>query len=140
MDGLSLLPHLRGVGGHNKIYGEYTGEGTIRPLMMIRDGPWKYVICPADEPQLYNLERDPLELRNLAKMAKSLASPRTAEEQEAQFKLREFEAEAYERWDFEDITEQVLVSQRKRRLVWAALRRGQFTSWDYNPLDDGRTK
>jgi len=66
MDGQSLLPHLQGTGGHDKVYGEYTGEGTVRPLMMIKDGPWKYITCPADEPQLFNLDRDPLELVNLA--------------------------------------------------------------------------
>lgn len=139
MDGLSLLPHLRGTGGHDKIYCEYTGEGTIQPLMMIKDGPWKYVVCPADEPQLFNLERDPLELTNLARTLKKL-SPRTAEEAEAQAKLREFESEALERWDFDEITRNVLHSQRKRRLVWNALKKGKFTSWDYNPVDDGTMK
>jgi choline-sulfatase len=139
MDGLSLLPHLEETGGHDKVYGEYTGEGTIRPLMMIKDGPWKYITCPADEPQLFNLDRDPLELVNLARVAKKVEA-RTPEEEEAKAKFEEFEAEARRKWDFDAITEDVLNSQRRRRLVWSALKKGKFTSWDYNPVDDGTTK
>jgi arylsulfatase A-like enzyme len=139
MDGSSLLPHLQGKRGHDKIYGEYTGEGTVRPLMMIKDGPWKYITCPADEPQLFNLDRDPLELTNLARTIQKVA-PRSPEEEEAKAKFDELEAEANEKWDFEAITNEVLLSQRRRRLVWPALNKGKFTSWDYNPVDDGTTK
>lgn len=139
MDGISLLPHLQGKPGHDKVYGEYSGEGTIRPLIMIKDGPWKYVHCPADEDQLFNLERDPLELVNLARLLKKVA-PRSLEEQEAKAKLDEFEAETKERWDFDAISKDVLSSQRRRRLVWSSLKLGQFTSWDYNPTDDGTKK
>jgi len=151
MDGLSLLPHLQGRGetdGHDTVYAEYTGEGTIRPLMMIRRGKWKYVTCPADGSQLFNLERDPLELRDLAKIlvAKKkgidLSGGLNGEDDlaEADAVFEAFEAEARAKWDFERITEEVLYSQRKRRLVWAALKQGKFTSWDYNPQDDGREK
>src|SRR5512142_914190 len=67
MDGLSLLPHLQSKPGHDTVLAEYTGEGTISPLMMIRRGPWKFTTCPADGSQLFNLERDPLELQDLVK-------------------------------------------------------------------------
>ena len=60
MDGLSLMPHLYGnAGGHDIVFAEYMGEGTIAPMMMIRRGQWKYITCPADPPQLFNLRRDP---------------------------------------------------------------------------------
>ncbi|RMZ78513.1 hypothetical protein DV737_g3801, partial [Chaetothyriales sp. CBS 132003] len=37
VDGLSLMPHLYGAGaGHDTVFAEYMGEGTIAPLMMIR--------------------------------------------------------------------------------------------------------
>jgi arylsulfatase A-like enzyme len=139
MDGRSLLPHLRGEGGHDKVYGEYTGEGTIQPLMMIKDGPWKYVVCPADEPQLFNLASDPLELTNIARTLQKI-TPATDEERQAKAKFDELEAEAKARWDFDDITKKVLHSQRKRRLVWGALKVGRFTSWDHNPVEDGTMK
>ncbi|TDZ68181.1 Choline-sulfatase [Colletotrichum trifolii] len=135
MDGVSLLPHLEGKEGHDKVYAEYTGEGTVSPLMMIREGPWKFIHCPADGTQLFNLEHDPLELVNLAssKAAKTLDA-------EAKARLEEYTAETKAKWDFDAITEEVLQSQRKRRLVWAALTKGAFTSWDYDPIDDGRMK
>ncbi|KAK6214973.1 choline-sulfatase [Colletotrichum tabaci] len=137
MDGQSLLPHLEGKAGHDKVYAEYTGEGTISPLMMIREGPWKFIHCPVDGTQLFNLEHDPLELVNLA--SQKAISGKLLEE-EAKAKLEEYTAETKAKWDFDAITEQVLQSQRKRRLVWGALTQGAFTSWDYDPVDDGRMK
>ncbi|KAH6692338.1 choline-sulfatase [Plectosphaerella plurivora] len=138
MDGVSLLPHLQGRPGHDKVYAEYTGEGTIAPLMMIREGPWKFMTCPTDGNQLYNLKDDPLEVRDLAKLTKKGAQ--TEKEKEALAKLDEFVAETKARWDFDAITKDVLLSQRKRRLVWSSLQQGTFTSWDFNPKDDGRLK
>ncbi|KAK7935237.1 choline-sulfatase [Apiospora marii] len=132
MDGLSMLPHLEGREGHDTVISEYTGEGTISPLMMIRRGPWKYITCPTDPPQLFNLERDPLELVNLADLVDK-QEPLSAEEEEAKAKFIKFEAEARSRWDFDAITQDVLLSQRKRRVVWDALKIGRFESWDFDP-------
>lgn len=139
MDGTSLLPHLEGREGHDTVIAEYTGEGTVSPLMMIKRGPWKYIICPADGSQLFNLETDPLELKDLAKALRKLTTF-SAEDLKIKTVFDSFEEEAKARWDFEEITERVLLSQRKRRLVWSALRKGHFTSWDHNPIDDGREK
>lgn len=141
LDGKSLFPHLAQTGkGHDKIYCEYTGEGTVSPLVMIKDGPWKYIYCPVDGTQLYNLADDPAELINLAKTLSKTGVARTEKEVEAEERLKAFEKECHERWDFEAATKQVILSQRKRRLVWAALRKGRFESWDFNPNDDGREK
>jgi choline-sulfatase len=133
MDGLSLLPHLEGREGHDTVIAEYTGEGTISPLMMIRRGPWKYITCPTDEPQLFNLEDDPLEIVNLANLVNK--DDLTPDEEEAKLKFLKFEAEAKGRWDFQAITADVLLSQRRRRLVWGALNKGRFESWDFNPAN-----
>lgn len=140
MDGQSVLPHLQGKGGHDTVIAEYTGEGTVGPLMMIRRGPWKYTVCPADGSQLFNLEDDPLELHDLAKSLKKSTASSPAAQQQIKETLEAFEEEAFGRWDFAKITADVLLSQRKRRLVWSALRKGHFTSWDHNPVDDGRDK
>ncbi|RFU31509.1 hypothetical protein B7463_g4829, partial [Scytalidium lignicola] len=137
MDGSSLLPHLQNVpGGSDTVFAEYCGEGTVAPMMMIRRGPWKFTICPADKPQLFNLANDPAELHNLATLPVNdpLVTPEVTKVLEA------FHAEAAAKWDFDRITEDVLLSQRERRLVWSALRVGKFTSWDHNPEDDGRKK
>jgi choline-sulfatase len=132
MDGVSLLPHLYGSGGHDNVFAEYMGEGTVAPLMMIRRGEWKYVTCPADPPQLFNLARDPLEVNNLA----------TSTDPAAKRVFDAFEKEAHAKWDFKKITEDVLVCQRQRRLVWSALTKGRFESWDWkgDVKDDGRLK
>jgi choline-sulfatase len=132
MDGQSVLPHLYGAGGHDNVFAEYMGEGTIAPLMMIRRGPWKYVTCPSDPPQLFNLVSDPSEKENLASS--------TDETVRSIFKA--FEAEANKKWNFSQITDDVLVCQRQRRLVWSALQKGRFESWDWrgDARDDGRLK
>jgi choline-sulfatase len=137
MDGTSLLPHLENrAGGSDTVFAEYCGEGTIAPLMMIRRGDWKYITCPADPDQLFNLTTDPLEKINLASLPSKhpLVTPSVTQT------LQAFQAEAKQKWDMSTITTNVLLSQRQRRLVWRALRSGRFTSWDYNPEDDGREK
>lgn len=129
LDGNSLVPYLRGVfgpEGHDTVYGEYAGEGTIAPLMMIRRGPWKFVTCPADPPQLYNLVQDPQELYNLA----------TSLDPDVQEVLETFNKEAHGRWDFDRVHAEVLKSQRMRRVCWDALKQGRFQSWDYQPHEN----
>lgn len=69
LDGVSLMPHLDENSTDPKsdtVFGEYMGEGTLAPTVMIRRGPWKFVYCPLDPPMLYNVEEDPQELNNLA--------------------------------------------------------------------------
>lgn len=141
MDGISMYPHLEGKPGNDTVIAEYMGEGTVSPLMMIKRGPWKYITCPADPPMLFNLQDDPMELDNLAaRLASRTADEMTENEKTAWQVFTKFETEAAARWDMEDITRKVLASQRSRRLVWSALIQGTFTSWDYNPDDDGRKK
>jgi choline-sulfatase len=139
MDGVSMMPHLvEDKDLPDTVFAEYTGEGTVRPMMMIRRGPWKYITCPADAPQFYNLEQDPQELDNLARFVREPAH--TKEQHEAKLMFEKFDAEAKAKWDFDSITKQVLQSQRSRRVVWDALKEGTFTSWDFDPIDDGRMK
>lgn len=123
INGQSLLPYLQESSEERTVYGEYLGEGTIAPLMMIRRGPWKYVTCPVDPPQLFNIDEDPKELHNLAQST----DPIVAEI------FTNFAKEADQRWDFKRIHNEVLRSQRSRRLCWDALTRGRFQSWDYQP-------
>ncbi|MCP1641219.1 choline-sulfatase [Pseudomonas citronellolis] len=124
LDGRSLLPHLQGQGGHDEVIGEYTAEGTLSPLMMIRRGDYKFVYSEQDPCLLYDLKNDPRELENLAGSA-------------AHRELFDaFLAEARQRWDIPAITARVLASQRRRRFVADALQRGRLTSWDHQPFVD----
>jgi arylsulfatase A-like enzyme len=135
IDGTSLMPQLQGMSSHDTVFAEYCGEGTISPMMMIRRGPWKYITCPADPPQLFNLKHDPLELKNLAQAKKIVDASGIVSQL-----LEDFAQEAAKKWEFQKISDNVRASQRQRRFVWAALKQGKFTSWDYDPIDDGREK
>lgn len=134
IDGHSLLPQLEGRKGNDTVIGEYTGEGTISPTVMIRRGPWKFVACATDPPQLYNLDDDPKELNNLASPSAPASSPTT------QSVLDAFLREAAERWDLNRLHAEVLKSQRQRRVCWDALQCGRFEVWDYQPREDVREK
>ena len=124
LDGQSLVPQLEGSPGRDEVIGEYMAEGAIAPLVMIKRGRYKFVHSPADPDQLYDLAEDPDEIRNLA--AEHAHAPR----------LQEFRAEVAQRWDLPAIHAEVLASQRRRHLVYEALRQGRYTPWDFPPQRD----
>jgi choline-sulfatase len=124
LDGRSLLPHLTGSGGHDEAIGTYLGEGAIAPLLMIRRGPWKLVTSQPDPDQLHDLEDDPLERTDLAQLS------------EHRDRVQSLKAALADRIDSDALHLQVLASQRRRRLVDAAMRRGSWTAWDHQPRTD----
>jgi choline-sulfatase len=198
LDGVSLVPYLTGGEGlrTDTVYGEYMGEGTQAPLMMIRRGRWKFIYSTIDPPMLYDLVNDPEERTNLAaglpipssstraavakptNLASSinlptpddtphaspipqraniadypfpsntpprtpspakvpLAVPNTTDPAKI---LAFFLEETHTRWDLEKIHQDVLRSQRRRRLVYSALIQGTQTVWDYEPRIDPSTQ
>ncbi len=106
------------------VIGEYMAEGSKAPIVMIRRGTLKFVHCPADPDQLYDLASDPFEHRNLA------ADP------EWSTAIDGLRAEVADRWDMDRLTAEVLADQARRRLIDAAMRSGTFTPWDYTPPRD----
>ncbi len=124
IDGRSLVPHLTGQGGHDEVVGEYLAEGAVSPLVMLRRGRWKFVHAPADPDQLYDLDADPEELTNLA------GDPGSVD------RVAEFRAEVARRWDLPALDRAVRDSQRRRRLVDAALMTGVTKPWDFQPFRD----
>ena len=122
--GSSLLPALAGRDPPAQVLGEYLAEGAIAPVVMLRRGAHKFIHCPVDPDQLYNLRDDPDELNNLA--------TQTAQDE----LLAPFRREISQRWDLQKLHAEVLASQRRRHTVYAALRRGRFTPWDFQPLRD----
>jgi choline-sulfatase len=127
LDGRSLISHLTPSStptGHDEVIGEYMGEGVISPMFMIRRGDYKYIHCPGDPDQLFNVTQDPNELTNLA-----------ADETYVVM-LKAFQEETQKRWDIDQITQDVIVSQRRRRLVNEAHQQGITPHWDHQPMRD----
>ncbi|MGO2360920.1 MAG: choline-sulfatase [Brachybacterium tyrofermentans] len=130
--GLSLLESARreasGAAGPDDrdILIEYLAEGTLRPQVTLVRGQYKYVICPGDPEQLFDLVADPHELRNVA------ADPEHAD---LVGSLRE---ELMAQYGLETLEEDILASQARRRLVAMALQQGRVRHWDYEPDPEQR--
>lgn len=120
-DGISLLPLATGTPRSEAVVMEYAAEGTITPMVGVRLGAWKYIHCPADPDQLFDLAADPEEANNLA------ADPRAAEV------LAHFQTLVEARWDFAAYDAEVRQSQARRWVVYEALRKGAYTAWDHQP-------
>jgi choline-sulfatase len=124
-EGMSLVPGLNGRAmPERSVLGEYLAEGALAPILMIRRGPWKFIWSEPDPPMLFDLEHDPDELENLA------AAPGQAST------ALEFVAELHRLWEPARLRDDILKSQRARRLAFDALTTGRHTLWDFQPLRD----
>ena len=123
VDGRSLLPILNCAveNPDARAWGEYLAEGAIAPLYMLRRGPWKFIHSPVDPDQLFNLDDDPNELKNLAS-SHPLA--------------KKFRAEVEGKFDIPKIHVQVLESQQSRLMMFEAMKQGGHFPWDFQPLRD----
>ena len=124
LDGNSLAPQLAGAPGRDEVIGEYLAEGAVAPLVMIKRGRYKFVHSPVDPDQLYDLVEDPDEVSNIALMPQQAA------------RVQEFLCEVSRRWDLPALQAEVIASQQRRHLVDAALRKGRYTPWDFQPFRD----
>ncbi|MES2142917.1 MAG: choline-sulfatase [Pseudomonadota bacterium] len=121
-DGQSLVPLATGTPRTTPVAMEYAAEGTITPMVALRQGAWKYIHCPADPDLLYDVTNDPDETTNLCD------DPRAAEI------LAHFRAEVAARWDLPAYDAEVRQSQARRWVVYEALRNGAYYPWDHQPL------
>ncbi len=124
IDGSSILPALEGGKGRGEAIGEYLAEGAIAPIVMIRRSRHKFIHSPADPDQLYDLIADPDERLNLLAQAEQASV------------VAQFRNEVARRWNLVALHEAVLASQRRRHLVYAALREGRYRAWDFQPIRD----
>ena len=125
IDGRSLYPLACGQFDEtSEAIGEYCAEMTSHPVIMIRRGCWKYIHCEADAPLLFNLDKDPDELYNLA------THPELVE------RATSFADEVAARWDSDKIRTDVIATQKARRTLYASMNTGALTSWDYQPPRD----
>lgn len=126
--GRSLLGLLEGrpeEPDQREVIGEYMGEGSIAPIVMIRRGELKFVHSPVDPDQLYDLAADPDERVNLA------SDPDRSRQ------VKELRAEVERRWDLDALTADVVEDQARRRFLDRALRQGRVAPWEYTPTVDG---
>jgi choline-sulfatase len=113
-DGVSLLPIAAGA-PRGPVPMEYMAEGSIAPMVALVEGGRKFVRCPADPDQSFDLAADPDETADLG-TDPALASM------------------AARRWDLARIDSDVRESQQRRLAVYAALRAGAYYPWDWQPL------
>jgi len=121
-DGESLIPLAQGTPRTSPVAMEYAAEGTITPMIALREGVWKYIHCPADPDQLFDLAHDPHERHNLTD------DPRAAQV------LAHFRTQTAARWNFAAYDAEVRQSQARRCVVYQALRNGAYFPWDHQPL------
>lgn len=110
------------------VFAEYCAEGSVAPMVMVRQGQYKFNYCEADPNQLFDLDNDPKELNNLAEQAEYAAL------------VERFMQLINERWDMARFKAEVMESQACRTLVAQANREGHFTSWDYQPQQNARDR
>ena len=106
------------------VVSEYHAEGVTAPSAMVRDGRFKLIRSLEDPDLLFDLEADPRELTDLS------GTPEHADT------VRRLGASLDARLDLSAVGERVLVSQRERHLVSAALARGVRPEWDFEPASD----
>jgi choline-sulfatase len=106
------------------VLAEYTAEGALAPILMVRDGALKLIWSETDPPLLFDLDRDPRELRNMAQDPAYAAH------------LDRLVETVRDNWDPAALRAAVVASQRARRFTWPALMTGRHTSWDYQPHTD----
>jgi choline-sulfatase len=121
-DGVSLLRTLREGQRPSPVLMEYAAEGSVAPILAIREGNWKYIACTADPPLLFNLADDPGEEVNLAALPEFAAV------------ATRFAADVARNWKVADFDAAVRSSQARRHLVYEALRNGAYYPWDHQPL------
>ena len=120
-DGVSLKPVAAG-GAHPPVLMEYAAEGTVSPMVAIREDSFKYITCSADPDMLFDVAVDRDEMNNLAGDPFYAAT------------LNRLSDMAKARWNLAAFDAAVRESQARRWVVYPALRNGNYYPWDFQPL------
>ena len=99
-------------------------EGLAEPALMLRKGRYKYIHCNRQTQLLFDVESDPHELRIWP------GEPAHAA------KLAELGGLVARRWDFDRLTREILLSQRRRNLIQRSVLAGRYPAWDFQPFED----
>ena len=110
----------------NELMLELTGEGVYAPaLILIKDGI-KYIHCRTDPPMMFDLNKDPNETKNLA------ADPTYSD------LAKELKSEIDKRWNYDELEQKIIKSQKRRLFVQGTLLKGKWTGWDHQPFIDAK--
>lgn len=123
VDGRSLKPAIAGDADDagDTVIAEYLAEGAVAPMLMLRDGRYKYMCSASDAAELFDLFEDPDEHRNVS------GDPKLAQVES------DLRALAERHWDEEAVHAEVIASQRRRHTIHEALQTGAVRSWDFQP-------
>ena len=124
-DGHSLVPLCEDTAsaGADLVFGENLSEGATAPILMAKRGSMKYVWSGCDPAQLFDLDTDPLELED------RIDDPAYADT------VAELDAIVQERWDVEQLGQDVLESQRRRAFMRGLYAGGKAPEWRTAPPD-----
>jgi choline-sulfatase len=120
LEGESMVRLLGGGATNDRVIAsEYLAEGAVAPIVMVKRGTTKLIASPSDPDQVFDLDADAHEVTNLA------GSPAHAAD------VSDLHAEVAARWDLDALNDEVLSSQRRRRVVAEALAVGEPPRWDF---------
>lgn len=125
LDGRSLLPLLTGEEDQPRLVRcEYCGEGVLHPALSLRLGKYKYIYVHSTPAQLFDMESDPFEQNNLS----GHPDMKAVEDDLA--------ALVPDEWKDGSLEQRILADQSNRLLIKAAMRKGSYPAWDYQPTFD----
>ncbi len=125
VDGESLVPLLRGETdeNRNKALALHTGTASNTTMFMLRKGAWKYIAYPGYGPQLFNLDEDPDEVRNLADSREEVAE--------------DMDQELRAMVDYEEVHRRCIEYDKKAFKEWRRkAKRGEFRDTSYSRSDE----
>jgi len=106
LDGESLLPMLRGetTESRDSAFASFTGTTMNTTAWMLRKGPWKYIAYPGFPPQLFNVDEDPDEIRDLSSACSEVAKSmdreirKVCDYDEAHARCQAYNRESFRLW------------------------------------------
>ena len=106
LDGRSLVPDLVGEssGSQQRVLCQYHSNFSNTGIFMLRRGPWKYVAYPGYDSQLFDVEKDPSEIVDLAKDKRETvrnmdrALRRLVDYPEVDAKAKAYDKECFLKW------------------------------------------
>jgi len=123
-DSLVGLLHQKKGGWKDCAVVEYYSEGVCQPMRMAVGGGMKYVYVHDEAPLLFDLKKDPHELKNC------ISDEMYCEQ------LDVLKKQVHSGWDGGLVRDEVMKSQQRRHMINEATSKGQQEAWDVQPHFD----